>query len=80
MLSVLEEAATWSRMRFKPRNSRALVIRKGQPTKKFNLTVQVDNISSIMDSPIKCLGKWYDMLHSKIGTISSASRTRLLKG
>ena len=60
MLSALEEAATWSRMRFKPRKSRALVIRKGQPTKKFNLTVQGEDIPSIMDSPIKCLGKWYD--------------------
>ena len=47
-------------MRFKPRKSRALVIRKGQPTKKFNLTVQGEDIPSIMDSPIKCLGKWYD--------------------
>ena len=47
-------------MKFKAKKSRSLVIKKGQATKKSNLRVQRENIPSIMDSPIKCLGKWYD--------------------
>ncbi|XP_053395771.1 uncharacterized protein LOC128555950 [Mercenaria mercenaria] len=60
VLSALDEAATWARMKFKAKKSRSLVIRKGQTTKKFNLQVQGEDIPSIVDSPIKCLGKWYD--------------------
>ena len=60
MLSALEEATTWARMKFKPRKSRGLIIKKGQPTQRFNLQVQGEDIPSIMDNPIKCLGKWYD--------------------
>ncbi|XP_045195004.2 uncharacterized protein LOC123550644 [Mercenaria mercenaria] len=60
VLSALDEAATWARMKFKAKKSRSLVIRKGQTTKKFNLQVQGEDIPFIVDSPIKCLGKWYD--------------------
>ncbi|XP_052259364.1 uncharacterized protein LOC127863766 [Dreissena polymorpha] len=60
VLKVLEEAATWARMNFKPKKSRSLVIKRGSVTKRFTLQVQRENIPSIMDSPIKCLGKWFD--------------------
>ena len=59
-MSALEEAATWAIMKFKRKKSRSLVIKKGRTTKKFNLQVQGEDIPSIVDSPIKCLGKWYD--------------------
>ncbi|XP_052281306.1 uncharacterized protein LOC127878820 [Dreissena polymorpha] len=60
VLKVLEEAATWARMNFKPKKSRSLVIKRGSVTKRFTLQVQGEEIPSIMDSPTKCLGKWYD--------------------
>lgn len=60
VLKVLEEAATWARMNFKPKKSRSLVIKRGSVTKRFTLQVQGEDIPSIMDSPIKCLGKWFD--------------------
>ncbi len=60
VLKALEEAATWARMNFKPKKSRSLVIKSGSVTKRFTLQVQGEDIPSIMDSPIKCLGKWFD--------------------
>lgn len=60
VLKALEEAATWARMKFKPKKSRSLIIKRGSVTRRFNLQVQGEDIPSIMDSPIKCLGKWFD--------------------
>ncbi|XP_052268321.1 uncharacterized protein LOC127869705 [Dreissena polymorpha] len=60
VLKALEEAATWARMNFKHKKSRSLVIKHGSVTKRFTLQVQCEDIPSIMDSPIKCLGKWFD--------------------
>ncbi|XP_053395693.1 uncharacterized protein LOC128555904 [Mercenaria mercenaria] len=60
VLSALDEAATWARIKFKAKKSRSMVIKNGQTTKKFNFQVQGEDIPSIVDSPIKCLGKWYD--------------------
>jgi hypothetical protein len=47
-------------MRFKPRKSRGLVIKKGRVTSQFPLKIQGETIPSIVDNPIKCLGKWFD--------------------
>ncbi|XP_063420791.1 uncharacterized protein LOC134706007 [Mytilus trossulus] len=60
VLKALEETVTWARMAFKPRKSRALIIRKGKSTHQVELKVQGEVIPSIIDNPIKCLGKWYD--------------------
>ena len=73
LLSALEKTATWARMKFKPKKSRSLIIKKGQPTKKFNLKVQGEDIPSLMDSPIKCLGKWYD------ATLSDGENSKHIK-
>ena len=48
------------------RKSRSLVIKKGQTIEKFKLYVQNEEIPSIVASPIKCLGKWFDAsLHDR---------------
>jgi hypothetical protein len=60
ILAALEETAAWARMKFKPRKSRSLIILKGRVTQKYQLSVQGESIPSIVDNPIKCLGKWYD--------------------
>ena len=58
----MEETATstWARMKFKPAKSRCLVIKKGKVTQRFTLKIQGEQIPSIVNNPIKCLGKWYD--------------------
>ncbi|XP_078322870.1 uncharacterized protein LOC144622162 [Crassostrea virginica] len=60
VLSALEEVISWARMKFKPRKSRYMIIKKGRISEKFQLKVQGENIPSIVDEPIKCLGKWFD--------------------
>ncbi|XP_052260999.1 uncharacterized protein LOC127865146 [Dreissena polymorpha] len=49
VLLALESTTSWARMKFKPKKSRSLIIKKGQSTKKFNLQVQGEDIPSIMD-------------------------------
>jgi len=60
MLSELDHMATWARMRFKPKKSRCMVIRRGKITSRFKLEVQGEPIPTIVGNPIKCLGKWFD--------------------
>ncbi|XP_052245600.1 uncharacterized protein LOC127854577 [Dreissena polymorpha] len=74
VLSALESTTSWARMKFKPKKSRSLIIKKGQSTKKFNLQVQREDIPSIMDSPIKCLGKWYD------ASLNDTNNVKRIKG
>ena len=37
-----------------------MIIKKGKFTEQFQLTVKGEKIPSIIENPIKCLGKWYD--------------------
>ena len=60
MLTALTDVATLSRVKFKPAKSRSLVIKKGRTTEMLNLNIQKEEIPSIVESPIKCLGKWFD--------------------
>ncbi|KAI8485154.1 hypothetical protein Bbelb_370790 [Branchiostoma belcheri] len=47
-------------MRFKPKKSRCMIIKKGKVTSRFKLEVQGEPIPSIVGNPIKCLGRWFD--------------------
>ena len=60
VLTALEETATWARMQFKPAKSRSLVIKKGKVTERFKMTIQGEDIPSLSNNPVKCLGKWFD--------------------
>ena len=60
ILRALEETATWARMTFKPRNSRCLIVKNGKVVDKFKLEIQGEEIPSVVNNPIKCLGKWFD--------------------
>lgn len=60
ILKALEETVTWARMVFKPKKSRCLVVKKGKVTKQFKMSIQGEEIPSLIDNPIKCLGKWFD--------------------
>ena len=70
VLTALYDTVNWARMKFKPNKSRSLVIKKGKVTKRFNVHVQEEDIPSIMDRPIKCLGKWYDVSLKDTNNIS----------
>jgi hypothetical protein len=66
MLSALIDVASWARMKFKAAKSRSLIIKKGKTTDIFKLSVQDEEIPSIVERPIKCLGKWFDAsLHDR---------------
>ncbi|XP_052238630.1 uncharacterized protein LOC127849922 [Dreissena polymorpha] len=73
VLGALDETVTWARMKFKPKKSRSLVIKKGKVTQKFTFQVQSEDIPSVVDNPIKCLGKWYD---ASLNDTSSINRTK----
>ena len=60
MMEALGSAATWARMSFKPKKSRSLSIVKGKLSNRFRFKVQGEPIPTIQESPIKCLGKWFD--------------------
>ncbi|XP_060603812.1 uncharacterized protein LOC132756698 [Ruditapes philippinarum] len=60
ILHALDETVSWARMLFKPRKSRCLVVRKGKVTDRFKLTIQKEEIPSLVNNPVKCLGKWFD--------------------
>ena len=47
-------------MTFKPRKSRFLILRRGKVWQKITLRVQGEDIPSLIDNPVKCLGKWFD--------------------
>ncbi|XP_052238637.1 uncharacterized protein LOC127849934 [Dreissena polymorpha] len=60
MLTALTDVTSWGRMKFKAAQSRSLAIKKGQETERCKLYVQKEEIPSIVTSPIKCMGKWFD--------------------
>ena len=60
MLAALTDIDSWGWMKFKAVKSRSLVIKKRQTTERFKLYVQNEEIPSIVASPIKFLGKWFD--------------------
>jgi len=60
ILQALGETVRWARMAFKPRKSRYLIVKKGKVTEKFKMTIQDEDIPSVISNPIKCLGKWFD--------------------
>ena len=52
---------TWARrMKFKPRKSRCLILKKDRINQQIKLKVQSEEIPTIVDNPIKCLEKWFD--------------------
>ena len=60
MLNALTDVASWARMKLKAAKSRSLVMTNSNVTERFVLRVQKEDIPSILNNPIKCLGKWFD--------------------
>lgn len=57
---------------FKPKKSRAIVIRKGKFTNRVKLQVQV--VILLKDNPIKCLGKWFDGSLTNSNSVTSTEK------
>ena len=58
ILTKLEELMDWSRMKFKTKKSRSLVLSKGKPA-NIHLMLCGEEIPSVQDQPVKSLGLWY---------------------
>ena len=70
ILKKLYELTTWARMSFKPKKCRSIVIKKGQVQKNIKFQVGAEQIPTVNEEPIKCLGKWYD------GTLRDTENSR----
>ena len=62
MLNALTDVASWAWMKFKAIKSRSLVMMKGKVTDRLVLRMQNEDISSTLNDPINCLGKWFDAI------------------
>ena len=60
VLTDLDREATSTRMCFKPKKSRRLTLVKSKNSGNLTFNVQGERIPPISESPITCLGKWYD--------------------
>ena len=49
----------WTRMKFKPKKSRSLVLSKGKVDEDFHFYLHEQPIPSISEEPVKSLGRWY---------------------
>lgn len=50
------------------------MIRRGKLTDAFKLHAQSEQIPTIKENPIKCLGKWYDNILSDKNNISDTEK------
>ena len=60
VLKRLDEVVASSRMKFKPKKSRSLSLRKGKVTESVVFSVANQNIPTVTEEPVKSLGRWYD--------------------
>ena len=58
-LERLDQLISWCRMKFKPKKSRSLTIRKGRVDDRTRYRVGGEAIPSISDAPVKSLGRWF---------------------
>ncbi|GFR84509.1 reverse transcriptase [Elysia marginata] len=60
MLARLYTLMAWCGMKFKPKKSRSLSIRKGKIEEAVAFTVAEQQIPTVSPEPVKSLGRWYD--------------------
>ena len=58
ILKRLDDSITWSRMRFKAKNSRSATIIKGKQ-KEVKYRIGGEEIPTVKEKPVKSLGRWY---------------------
>ena len=67
VLVKLEELMQWARMKFKPRKSRSLVLKRGKLDSSYHFYLSEEPIPTVSEQPVKSLGRWYteDMKDTK---------------
>ena len=60
MLERLDVLMAWCRMKFKPKKSRSLSVRKGKIDATTIFTVASQQIPMVSQEPVKSLRRWYD--------------------
>ena len=60
MLERRDVLMAWCRMKFKPKKSRSLSVRKGKIDATTIFTVASQQIPTVSQEPVKSLGRWYD--------------------
>ena len=60
VLARLDEAVAAARMKFKPKKSRSLSLRKGKVDESVTFNVANQVIPTVSEEPVKSLGRWYD--------------------
>ena len=60
MVERLDILVAWCRMKFKPKKSRSLSVRKGKIDATTTFTVANQQIPTVSLEPVKSLGRWYD--------------------
>ncbi|KAK3744418.1 hypothetical protein RRG08_000851 [Elysia crispata] len=60
MLERLDVLMAWCRMKFKPKKSRSLSVRKGKIDATTIFTVASQQIPTVSQEPVKSLGRWHD--------------------
>ena len=67
VLAKLEELMQWARMKFKPRKSRSLVLKRGKLDSSYHFYLSEEPITTVSEQPVKSLGRWYteDMKDTK---------------
>ena len=55
ILSLLNKQMIWSRMKFKPKKSRSLSLRKGKVNQSINFMVGGQRIPTVSEEPVKSL-------------------------
>ena len=60
LLKSLEVLIKWARMKFNPKKSRTLVIKKGKVLKNCAFKISDERIPTVREAPVKSLGKMFD--------------------
>ena len=60
VLHRLDDLMNWCRMKFKPKKSRSISVRKGKIEEATTFTVANQQIPTVSQEPVKSLGRWYD--------------------
>ena len=75
ILSLMDKQMIWCRMKFKPKKSRSLSLRKGKVNQNINFMVGGQRIPTVSDALLKSLGCWFDESLKDINQAKETSRT-----
>ena len=60
VVKIIRSVIKWARMKFNPKKSRTLVIKKGKVLKNFVFKISDERIPTVSEAPVKSLGKMFD--------------------